>query len=144
MAATARNVFVTEFDLQRLRNLVRSMSLSAGEPDPALGDLLSALAKAAVVRTGQIPPDVVTMNSTVRLQDLGSGKESIATVVFPHQLGEEEDRVSILSPLGIALFGFRQGDRIGVEFPDGPRRFLILEVIYQPEASGRNSIDFSS
>jgi regulator of nucleoside diphosphate kinase len=141
---TTRGIYVTQFDLQRLRNLVRSTALSAGRFANIPEDLLTALEQSTPVRASDIPPDVVTMNSTVRLRDLESGEESIATIVFPHHVGEEEDRVSILSPLGSALFGFRQGDRITVSFPDAPRRLLIVEVLYQPEASGKTSMDFSS
>lgn len=141
---TTRTVYVTEFDLQRLRILVRSTALSAGGSDAILNDLMSALERSTAVKAGEIPPDIVTMNSTIRLQDLESGMEFIATIVFPHKFGDEEDRISILSPLGSALFGFRQGDRIEVPFPGALRPFLILEVIYQPEASGQASIDFPS
>jgi regulator of nucleoside diphosphate kinase len=141
---TSRTLFVTEFDLHRLRNLLRSTSLSAGTSDAELTDLRTALEQATPVKSADIPADIVTMNSTVRLKDLDSGAESIATVVFPHKLGEEDDLVSILSPLGSALLGFRAGDHIDVELPGAPRRFLIVEVVYQPEAGGERSIDFSS
>jgi regulator of nucleoside diphosphate kinase len=140
---TKRTVYVTEFDLQRLRNLIRSTTLSAGGADSTLDDLRNGLEQATPVKAGDIPPDIVTMNSTVRLRDLLNGREVVTTLVFPHRLSDEPDRISVLSPLGCALFGFRQGDEVEVPFPEGPHRYAIVEVIYQPEASGQSSIDFS-
>lgn len=78
------------------------------------------------------------MNSKLRLTDLDSGTQRVVTLVYP-QHANEDDRVSILSPLGTALLGYRVDDEIRWDTPTGPLHLRIDELLYQPEAAG----DFS-
>ncbi len=82
---------------------------------------------------------VVTMNSIVTFEDIASGYKRTVRLVYPEHADSSWDRVSILSPLGSALLGLRVGQEFDWILPQGKRRVRILEVPYQPEASG----DFS-
>lgn len=94
------------------------------------------MARAEVIPSKQAPPDLVTINSKVRLTDLGTGESLVYTLVFPHDADYKEGRISILAPLGTALLGFRVGDVVDWRMPVGDRRLRIDEVLYQPEAAG--------
>ena len=99
--------------------------------------LVSELERADVVDSGQVPPDVVTMNSRVVYEDVMSGKTTEVTIVFPHEADVQRGRISVLAPVGTALLGLAKGDSIVWPFPDGSSRPLrVLEVTFQPEAEG--------
>lgn len=48
--------------------------------------------------------------------------------------------VSVLSPIGVALLGCREGDIASWRVPGGIGRFEVEKVLYQPEAEGHFSL----
>lgn len=131
-------IFVTKVDQQKLLAiLARGLFLSA-EDRMLLKKLEDELARAHVVNPTEVPPDVVTMNSQVRIQDMETGEEDVYTVVFPGNANYQEGKVSVLAPLGTAILGYRKGDVIEWEMPRGIRRLKIKEILYQPEANHKD------
>lgn len=132
----ARNIVVTETDRQRLGTLL-DRSARAGTTDrDYLYALGNELERADVVKPDQVPPDVITMNSTARVRDVDSGETSEYTLVYPERADIEENRISILSPVGTALIGYRVGDTIEWPVPAGTVKLVVEEVTYQPERAG--------
>jgi regulator of nucleoside diphosphate kinase len=109
---------------------------TAAEQREDLEDLAREIERGTEVRPQEIPPDVVTMNSTVRVTDIDSGSTYTYTIVFPSDADYEKGKISILAPLGTALLGFRVGDTVDWNMPRGVRRLRIDEILYQPEAAG--------
>ena len=128
-----RTIYITTKDLQRLRHLPQ-MTEARDRYD--LADLQDELARAEAVPPEKIPPDVVTMNSRVRLLDLDKGKTHEYTLVYPMDADAAAGKVSIVAPIGAAMIGYRAGDEIEWSTPGGRRRFRVEAVLYQPEAAG--------
>lgn len=63
-------IFITEPDAERLRHLLNSVRSSASRDMEHLAVLEEELDRARIVSPSAVPPDVVTMNSKVRLTDL--------------------------------------------------------------------------
>ena len=76
------------------------------------------------------------MGSTVRLQELDSGERWKFTLCYPHEARIDEDRISVLAPLGTAILGHRVHDVVDWPVPGGNVRLRISEITYQPEAAG--------
>jgi regulator of nucleoside diphosphate kinase len=132
----ARQIHITEFDRRRLTELIAA-SGGRGDPDRQDLDALAAeLARATVVPSQEIPPDVVTMNSQVLLRDLGSGEDLTYTLVFPPGADIDRGAISILAPIGTAILGYAVGDVIEWKVPSGVRRIRVEKILYQPEAAG--------
>jgi regulator of nucleoside diphosphate kinase len=130
----ARHIFVTVSDMDRLGRLL--LTAIGDAPDLApLRALDRELDRAEAVRPQEVPPDVITMNSKLRLTDLATGQQRVVTLVYPDR-ADTADCVSILSPLGTALLGYRVGDEIEWETPTGLLHLRIDELLYQPEAAG--------
>lgn len=129
------SIQITRFDKARLMRLLRSLDAAAENRDDIDG-LERELGRGAEVDSTEVPPDVVTMNSTVRVTDLDANTTHLYTIVFPGDADFEKGRISILSPLGTALLGYRAGDVVTWEMPRGTRRLRIEELVYQPEAAG--------
>ncbi len=127
-----RRIYVTEKDLERLEAL-----LPASSKSEYVRNLEAELANAIVVTAEEIPPDVVTMNTCVRFEDLATGNMETVTLVYPSQANAVSKRISVLAPVGAALLGLAVGQTIEWPMPnDRRRRLRIVEVLYQPEASG--------
>lgn len=94
----------------------------------------------AVVRDPEdIPTDVVTMNSRVRLLDINDDSVKVWTLVYPSSAASENGKLSVLAPLGLAILGCRAGGRVEWPVPSGWARISILKVTDQPEAKQRRA-----
>lgn len=130
-----RQIYITTEDRRRLAFIDR---MAADERDRGdLLDLIDELNRADVVPPDEVPPDVVTMNSRVRLVDLDQGGTHDYTLAYPHDADYAAGRISIVAPIGAALIGYRVGDVVEWTVPAGRRRLRIEEILFQPEAAGR-------
>lgn len=130
-------IYITEVDRQRLEKLVEV----AGERDRLLSHenlrrLEHELERAETVAPEDVPGDVITMRSKVRLRDLNTGEGMIYTLAFPTEANYGEGKISVLAPVGTAMLGYRVGDTIEWQVPSGLRRLKVMEILYQPEAAG--------
>ena len=128
-------IYITEADSERLRHLIALRRGTNSADRKYLETLEQELDRAEVVQPDAIPADVITMNSEVRLEDLGSGEVLVYRLIFPTH-NRAEHSVSVLAPIGTAMLGYRVGDVIEWQVPKGMRRLKVLEVVYQPEAAG--------
>jgi regulator of nucleoside diphosphate kinase len=121
---TDDSIRITETDLLRLTNLEIPRALE------------TELDRAVVLRSASVPPDLVTMHSTIFYEDDRSGTRTVITIVYPPEADTSKGKVSVLAPLGTALLGLSVGQSIIWSFPDGTTRTLrVVELVYQPEAA---------
>ena len=128
---------ITELDAARIRELGNRLP-DGGRGLPGLRDLVEQVeVDAEIVPGPKVAPDVVTMNSTVSFRDEQTGLASRVTLAYPAEVSIAERRISVLSPVGRALLGRTVGAVAEVELPEGgPRTIRVLQIHYQPEASG--------
>ena len=131
-----RSIQVTEFDLDRLRKLLRDAAYTELRGSEYLESLETELNRAQVVAPEAVAGTVITMNSTAVLLDLDTGKEETYTLVFPEDADIARGRISILAPIGTAMLGYQVGDTFDWPVPDGKRRLQVVRILYQPEAAG--------
>lgn len=128
------DITVSSLDAIRLQKMIDTLGASGATEGEGL---LAELDRAAIVAPADMPPDVVTMNSTVRFRVDSTGSEFSSTLVYPRDKGEGADTLSVLAPVGSALLGLREGDRIAWPAPGGATMVVrIIEVTYQPERAG--------
>ena len=131
------NIYITRPDHERLTKLIELTREREGDANREyLNRLEEELERAEVVEQKDIPPDVITMRSTVSLKDLDTGEEMIYWLSFPTEANYDEWKISVLAPIGTAMLGCRRGDVIEWEVPSGVRRLKVEEVLYQPESKG--------
>lgn len=69
------------------------------------------------------------MNSRVTFQNVDSNKESIVTLVYPHEADFDEGKISALTPVSSALIGLRVGQDIKWPFPHGKQKTLRVLAV---------------
>ena len=125
-----QRITVTVPDAQRLRAILGSRRASMHDRVHLL-DLREELEQARIVDAQEIPANVVTLQSAVRVRDTDTGVRAEYTLVTPPQADVTSGHVSVLAPLGTALLGYREGDQIEWLMPGGVRR-LQIERVRQP------------
>lgn len=134
MARSKPQITLSSLDLERIEALLAALPASVF---PGKAELQAELDRADVVEPQDIPPTVVTMNSTVRFAIAETGKEFCLTLVYPRDMDGSADRLSILAPVGAALLGLSVGDELTWPGPGGKTMTVrVQEVVYQPERAG--------
>lgn len=124
---SAAYVAFTDADYERLTNI------AALYASPYSQLLKEELARGKVLDRRAVPKSLVTMNSRVRFMDLFSGSVRRVTLVYPTDADPEQGKISVLSPLGIALIGLSAGQAIYWRQPAAPRiQIRVLKVELQP------------
>ncbi len=137
MTVEETSIYITEPDRQRLEKLIEiAGGRGSVENEEYLRKLERELDMAETVAPADVPGDVITMRSKVRLKDMDTGEEMVYTLVFPSEADFGEGKISVLAPVGTAMLGYRVGSRIEWQVPSGLRRLKVEEMLYQPEAAG--------
>ena len=127
-------ITLSSLDLDRIEALLAAIPASVF---PGKADLQAELDRADVVEPTQIPPNVVTMNSTVQFEILETRQDFRLTLVYPRDIDGSADRVSIFAPVGSALLGLSVGDELAWPGPGGKTMTVrVTGIIYQPESAG--------
>jgi regulator of nucleoside diphosphate kinase len=129
-------LIISHADRERLEALIESARMDSRVREDYLAALEGELSRAYVVPAGEVPEDVITMNSVVSLRDLDSDEMEEFELVYPEDADMAHNRISVLAPIGTAILGYRLGDVIEWPVPAGLRRFRVEDVLYQPERAG--------
>ena len=126
---------ISSYDKQRIVRMLLDVDTAENNREE-IADLEAEIARGEEIEPRQMPPDVITMNSSVRVTDIEAGTTHLYTIVFPWDADFAAGRISVLAPLGTALLGYRVGETVEWEMPRGVRRLRIDEIVYQPERAG--------
>lgn len=127
-------ITLSSLDVDRIEALLAAIPATVF---PGKAALQAELDRADVVAPEEIPPHVVTMNSTVEFSIVETGKDFRLTLVYPRDADGTADRISIFAPVGSALLGLSVGDELAWPGPGGtPMTVRVKEIVYQPERAG--------
>jgi regulator of nucleoside diphosphate kinase len=90
--------------------------------------LMGELSKAQVVADDEIESDIIRLGSKVEVEDVAANKKMKFQITLPKDADFKQQKISVLSPIGIALIGFRKGMTIEWTLPGGKKTINILEV----------------
>ena len=72
--------------------------------------------------------DTVGLGSSVTVRDAESGRENTHTLVSANEADPGSGKLSVESPLAVALAGAKVGDEVAFEAPRGTRRLVITAI----------------
>jgi regulator of nucleoside diphosphate kinase len=116
-------------DYSRLRSIVGSKVASVFSDPTLLRDLHQEIGRARLVEAGELPEGIIGINSTITLRDLQTNALEKYTLVEPTRADIANGRLSILSPVGVAVLGCRAGDEIQCPVATGWRRMTVEKVL---------------
>ena len=93
-----------------------------------ISKLETTLSRAKIIQASDLPNDKIYILSRVRLKDLKTNLEHEYLLVSPEESDFENNKISVTSPIGKALLGKKQGDKLEVKVPVGLLKYEILEV----------------
>lgn len=93
-----------------------------------ISELENMLRNAVVIDNDAISTTEVGVGTTVRVQDVDSGREIEYKIVGATEADPMSGRVSNESPVGAALMGAKKGKKVSFNIPDGTRTLKILEI----------------
>jgi len=92
-----------------------------------INELEEAITRSEVIEIEKQPKRVV-FGVIVEIEHLFNGNISTYQLVGPYESNLDENKISVLSPMGKALIGKEECDIVEVETPNGIQEFEILGV----------------
>lgn len=130
---TTSPIQISKSDHEKLTALVGELSPDRGRLPAHLQRLLDELNRAEIRESVDIDPEVITLNSRVRIRELDAEEILEFTLVPPDKVDTAAGRISVLAPLGTAMLGYRTGDIFEWPVPNGVCRARVEQVLFQPE-----------
>ena len=138
-------------ELNRLKSVDRPRNIKAIEEARAHGDLSEnaefhaakerqsfiegriselgyKLGNADVIEPDNLPKDRAVFGCGVVLENIDTGESVEYQLVGPDESNIEKGRISVKSPLGLAIIGREVGDEVLVQAPAGKRTYEIVEI----------------
>ncbi|WP_367768390.1 GreA/GreB family elongation factor [Flavobacterium sp. WC2421] len=111
--------------------LMQSIANSRSHEDQIYRDsikkLKAEMLTAKLMNYNTIPEDVIRYNSIVKIKT-PFNVECCYQIVTPEKSNIKQNKISILSPMALALFGYANGDTIIWKFPTGINTIEIISV----------------
>lgn len=115
---TLPTIYVTEADHEILSNLAEAIAGRA-----AGGRVLAdEMARAVIVEPGEAPYPFAGVGSTVEYQDLTTGQRRQVRLSLPRDASIDDNRISVVAPVGAALIGMTAGETFHWTDHDGRAR----------------------
>lgn len=124
MSKKQNPVVMTEEDYNLIKPIVDTLP-DAGESM----SLAHEINRAVIVKKDAFPANTVRLNSKVAVLDLGTDRVIEFKLVMPEKADMKLNKVSVITPIGAALIGFRKGEEVQWKVPAGLKRFRILDVV---------------
>ena len=115
---------ITDYNI--LRELVKSAKDATNIREIAL--LTQELDRAIVNKEDVFDESIVRMKSKVTVEDLTTKQQMKIQIVMPSQSNIKEGKVSILAPICVAIFGFKENDEVEWQLPSGIKTLKIIAV----------------
>jgi regulator of nucleoside diphosphate kinase len=126
---------ITETDYRRLLDILQGAYVPEAPDSPAT-KLRHELPRRSLIAPREVPRAIVTMNSQVECLDLDTNETVTYTIVYPDDADIDKGKISVLTRLGVALLGAKEGDIVEAGTRALHWQLKILRVLYQPEAAG--------
>lgn len=89
--------------------------------------LMDELKMAKLLDSSKMPEDVIRLNSIVTIKTSLSDEKKFQ-LVTPEKSDLSQNKLSVLAPMGLALYGYAESDEIQWEFPSGVNTITITKV----------------
>ena len=93
-----------------------------------IAELENKLAAVRIIEDENIPDTHVYIGAIVTLKDLDTDEKMTYMMVSPEEADYEENKISIVSPIGAGLMGHAPGEELKLKVPAGILHYKILKI----------------
>jgi len=133
MQKLKKQLVVRKDDYEVLLSCIRGGQTKTVFDRQNIEDLETELKKAKLVSKDAFPDNVVRLNSKVKIKEENRDNVIELMLVTPDKADIKQKKISVMAPIGTALIGFQQGEKVAWQVPSGNKTFTIMEVINQFE-----------
>lgn len=90
--------------------------------------LRQELERAQIVKDDEITDDIIQIGSRCTIEEMKSKHRMELTLTSPKDADVKQKKHSVLSPLGVAIIGFKEGLEFEWQMPGGLRKFKVVSV----------------
>jgi regulator of nucleoside diphosphate kinase len=120
-------------------DIVAGLALQAEHRQPVVAAmLLGEIERAELHEPETLPADAVMLGSEISFVDERTQQMRKVELVLPGEANIGEGRISIMTPMGAALYGLRAGDSIDWPDIDGNERRISIRRVTQTPKAMRN------
>lgn len=123
-----KEIFMVEDDVNLIKKMTSDNGSVYGSNRKYFEQLIKEVSRATVIKKEQAPAGLVRINSKVEIIDEQSGEKTIFKLVLPQEASPDDDKVSVLAPIGTAVIGYRENDVIEWKVPLGIMRIRLNKV----------------
>ena len=98
------------------------------ENEAKIAELEFKLSRARIIENENIPQDEILIGATAVLLDTDTGKEYTYTLVSELESDYAAGKISVTSPLGKGLLGYKEGQDVSITVPAGTRHYKVLKI----------------
>jgi regulator of nucleoside diphosphate kinase len=131
-------IVISEAEEHCLTDLATAAELT-GRSQQVARALLAEMERAEVMPDREVPRDVVRMNSWVDFEVDGRNRR-LVQIVFPAEANIDDDKISIMTPIGTALIGLVPGQTMVLRGHDGRSHELRVLSVAQLAGSATLSL----
>ena len=128
MQRSKNNLVLRNDDYEIIQSYLRNSYLKHSFDRKNAEELKLELKRAKLVSPDKFPTDVVRLNSKVKIREDKKDKVFEFIVVTPEKADIKSGKISVMAPIGSALIGFREGQKVKWQVPSGNKTFIIMEV----------------
>lgn len=114
---------ISELDYKLLYELLASKKSNGGK------NLGQEITNALVVKEEELDKKTIRLNSQVEVEETANSRRIQLTIVMPDCVDLKNHRISVFSPLSVALIGYKENDVIYCNTPAGKTSFKIIKVM---------------
>jgi regulator of nucleoside diphosphate kinase len=120
------NPIIAKSQLNTLNSLLAEQPF--GQNLREVMQLRQELERAQIVTDEEITDDIIQIGSRCTIEEMKSKHQMELTLTSPNEEDVKLKKFSVLSPLGVAIIGFKQGLEFEWLMPGGLRNFKVVSV----------------
>ena len=93
-----------------------------------MAEVESKLASVRIIEDEKIPSDKIFIGAIVTLKDLDTDEKFQYMLVSAEEANYEENKLSIVSPIGKALMGHSAGEKLNIKVPAGILKYQVMKI----------------
>jgi regulator of nucleoside diphosphate kinase len=127
----SQEIYILNSDKEKLLEIIDKAKFQESRSNANLKTLEAEINKARVIDQDGCSHAFIKMNSKI-IMTVDQDEDEI-TLVYPEEADVKNNKISVLSPIGTAILGYRAGSCIEWRVPGGTVQIRIHDIIDQQE-----------